>query len=453
MANQPIVFDNPWQPDAAPAIAPAQVMASMPPDAGQAPALMKIAMGGAPPVFAAPPMPEVSRTPSAIEQQEGVASQRLQDLQKHDTYDFSQHGKLRNAGHVASKIGNVLGDIFAPSTMALIPGTDLNRRVEEGSLGNRLQALAAEQSENEARDATTGKTNAETGEAPQKASDAHNESSALTDEANAKAAALNDQQPTLAQGYSHAVQQAIKEGRDPSTDPVVQHLSSAIVALQPGQNKPDEAPKTIQIEEGGRPHQMGWNPQTNKYDLDMGESGEKPAVVNVNSGKANDRAEKNDVLKAYQPALDSAERMNVMTENYEKAIKDHDQQAMLSLLANHLGMTMGLQKGARMTKDIIREAQESQPWMQGIAAKFDKDGYLSGVTLSPNQMRQMVGLGQSRYAEDAKKSRSTAQYLGATDDGPERVPGEATIRYYTGLANGDAAKAKQLAAADGWTVK
>jgi hypothetical protein len=145
--------------------------------------------------------------------------------------------------------------------------------------------------------------------------------------------------------------------------------------------------------------------------------------------------------------------MNVMTESYEKAIKDHDQQAMLNLLANHLGMTMGLQKGARLTKDIIKEAKQSQPWLAGMASKFDKHGYLSGVTLSPNQMRQMVSLGQSRYAEDAKKSRATAQYLGATDDGPARVPGDATVRYYTSLAGGDPAKAKALATADGWTVK
>jgi hypothetical protein len=168
---------------------------------------------------------------------------------------------------------------------------------------------------------------------------------------------------------------------------------------------------------------------------------------------AKQQAGRKAIVTAYQPTLDSAERMNVMTESYEKAVKDHDQQAMLNLLANHLGMTMGLQKGARMTKDIINEAKQSQPWLQGIQSKFDKDGYLSGVTLSPNQMRQMVALGQSRYAEDAKKSRSTAQYLGAQDDGPERVPGKSTINYYLGQANGDPQKAKQLAAQDGWTVK
>jgi hypothetical protein len=160
-----------------------------------------------------------------------------------------------------------------------------------------------------------------------------------------------------------------------------------------------------------------------------------------------------DILKAYQPAMDSGERYNVMAKNYEDATQNHDQQAMLSLLANHLGMTMGLQKGARLTKDIIQEAQQSRPWLQGLAAKFDSNGYLSGVNLTQGQMDQMVNLGRERFSEDVTKAHSAAQYLGATDDGPARIPGAATVRRYVALAGGDPKKAKQLAAADGWTIK
>jgi hypothetical protein len=166
-----------------------------------------------------------------------------------------------------------------------------------------------------------------------------------------------------------------------------------------------------------------------------------------------DITQRQTIYKTYQPVMDSAERFNVMTKNYEDAIKDHNQQAMLSLLYNHMGMTMGLQKGARMTQDLIREAQQSQPWLQGIKAKFDKDGVLTGVTLSPGQMQQMVGLAQDRYKEDVGKARNEAGYLGASDDGPKRTPGKSTINYYTHLANGDPAKAKQLAADDGWSVQ
>lgn len=158
-------------------------------------------------------------------------------------------------------------------------------------------------------------------------------------------------------------------------------------------------------------------------------------------------------FKAYTPALDSAERFNVMTKNYEDAIKNHDQQAMLSLLANHLGMTMGLQKGARMTKDIIGEAERSRPWLQGLKAKFDKDGVLSGVTLTPEQMRQMVSLGRERFSEDITKARNEARYQGSTDEGPDRTPNQATVNHYVAQSKGDRTAAKDAMAQDGWSVK
>ena len=157
-------------------------------------------------------------------------------------------------------------------------------------------------------------------------------------------------------------------------------------------------------------------------------------------------------IKAFTPAMDSAERFNVMTQNYEDAVRSHDQQAMLSLLANHLGMTMGMQKGARLTQAIINEASKSAPWLQSIAAKFDSQGYLAGLTLTPEQMRQMVDLGRSRYTQDLSKARNEAQYIGVKDDGPKRIPSRATINYYTAMAQGDAQKAKDMAASDGWSV-
>ncbi len=177
------------------------------------------------------------------------------------------------------------------------------------------------------------------------------------------------------------------------------------------------------------------------------------ALAEGNREKKDATATRAAAFKAYTPAMDSAERFNVMTKNYEDAVKNHDQQAMLSLLANHIGMTMGLQKGARLTKDIIHEAEVSRPWLQGMQAKFDKDGYLTGVNLTPQQMRQMISLGRERFAEDVTKGRSEARYQGSTDEGPDRTPSKATINHYTALANGDAKKAKELAAQDGWTIK
>lgn len=157
-------------------------------------------------------------------------------------------------------------------------------------------------------------------------------------------------------------------------------------------------------------------------------------------------------FKAFSPALDSAERFNVMSQNYADAVNNHDQQAMLSLLANHIGMTMGLQKGARINQHMYAEAQNSLPWLQGIGAKFDGDGYLSGVTLSPPQMHQMLSLGRERFSQDIQKARNEATYQGVADDGPHRTPSKATMDFYTKESGGNAAQAAQLAAQDGWTV-
>jgi len=105
------------------------------------------------------------------------------------------------------------------------------------------------------------------------------------------------------------------------------------------------------------------------------------------------------VTDAFSTYNQSAERLNVMSDALPDALKG-DQQAMLNLLSNHLGMTMGLQKGARMNQALIEEAMKSTPWLQGLQAKFDGRGYLSGVTLTPQQMQSMVSLAQDRANQD-----------------------------------------------------
>lgn len=114
----------------------------------------------------------------------------------------------------------------------------------------------------------------------------------------------------------------------------------------------------------------------------------------------------------FQTAIGADERLNRMEKSYTDATKNHNQQAMLALLTDHIGMTLGLQKGARITKDIINEAQQSQPWLAKMEAKFDSDGLLSGVTLSPGQMKQMLDLGYSARENAWQAAGSTAQLYG-----------------------------------------
>lgn len=123
------------------------------------------------------------------------------------------------------------------------------------------------------------------------------------------------------------------------------------------------------------------------------------------------------VTGAFNTLNQSQERLAVM-QNALKAASGGDQQAMLNLLANHLGMTMGLQKGARLNQALIEEAQKSTPWLQGMAAKFDDRGYLSGVTLTPQQMQSMVQLAQDRVSED-QNAYSRAQKAAGSNFAPD----------------------------------
>jgi hypothetical protein len=105
------------------------------------------------------------------------------------------------------------------------------------------------------------------------------------------------------------------------------------------------------------------------------------------------------VSKSYEAYNGAQERFAVMQDALPRALQG-DQQAMLNLLANHVGMTMGLQKGARITQGVYSEAEGSAPWLARVDARFDKDGYLTGVVLTPEQMKQMIDLAKVRLDQD-----------------------------------------------------
>ena len=215
------------------------------------------------------------------------------------------------------------------------------------------------------------------------------------------------------------------------------------------------AVQTKRLEDAKASAQLSSSELDRKMAREQAQRNHEEVMANSASNKSKSEGIKarQEVAKIYADPMLSSERYNIMTKNLSDAVQHHDQQAMLSLLANHLGMTMGLQKGARLNQAIINEAASSQPWLAKINAKFDKDGYLSGLTLGPEQMKSMVNLARERYHEDVVKARNTAKYAGAEDDGPDRTPSTSTMHYYLDLSGGDVNKAKQLADEDGWTVQ
>lgn len=392
--------------------------------------------------------------------------------------DQIHHAGLR----IPLKILAGLGDAFLPALTMNLPGTQLHHDLvvhnaagnvaEQESQANEASKRALEEKQGENLGAETALHNKQAQVAGTKPTDEWVESSQLgidPDNPELGPQIVQFNKNTAEHRYSGVkagakpMDREPKEGELPLGDRVGQlnkALESRYQVLHPGQKLP------AQYAIPGNSTQKDFDRIDRLMESEERATGTKAqqdtanemrrqtvALASGNREHKQDFGLKTAAMKAYTPALESAERFNVMSENYERAVKDHDQQAMLSLLANHLGMTMGLQKGSRLTRDIIREAEQSRPWLQGMAAKFDKDGYLSGINLSPVQMRQMVDLGRSRFREDISKARNESKYQGVTDNGPDRTPGASTINHYLGLAGGDAKKAKQLAAEDGWTVE
>jgi len=136
---------------------------------------------------------------------------------------------------------------------------------------------------------------------------------------------------------------------------------------------------------------------------------EKTTIAFQNALKRTDYvAAQREITKADENYRSAIDLSRTMDQNLKNALNG-DQQAMLSLVANHIGMTLGAQKGARINRAVWEEAVSSTPWFDKIAAKFDERGYLAGVTLAPEQMRQMVSLAHEKV-EILKQHKEELEY-------------------------------------------
>ena len=131
------------------------------------------------------------------------------------------------------------------------------------------------------------------------------------------------------------------------------------------------------------------------------------------------------INKNMQAGLDSNNRYRTMIQS-EQAARNGDQQAQLNILSQHLGMTQGAQRGARISQAMWNEAMQSAPWLETKAARwFHKDpetgdyvfdGYKSGVTLTPDQITQMVALAKQRRDIQWAQLKEAGQFYGMNID-------------------------------------
>ena len=103
------------------------------------------------------------RTPEGKVKADYIQEQ-INDLHKNNPWGTAGNhpGFMGKLGHVASKFGNIAGNLVGAPEMALIPGTDLNNRVQEAGLQKQTQADVQEAT---AREAAENKTEKGAGDA------------------------------------------------------------------------------------------------------------------------------------------------------------------------------------------------------------------------------------------------------------------------------------------------
>jgi hypothetical protein len=126
-------------------------------DADAPPPIAQAAMGGGLQSLLPTSAPNVTLNPRIGDSNGSRQSLLEADLYKRDN-PIAPTTTLGKIGHVAAGIGNVLGDIFAPSTMALIPGTELHSQIQKNRDIGELDDISSLQNQADQRKYTEAQT-------------------------------------------------------------------------------------------------------------------------------------------------------------------------------------------------------------------------------------------------------------------------------------------------------
>jgi hypothetical protein len=128
-------------------------------------------------------------------------------------------------------------------------------------------------------------------------------------------------------------------------------------------------------------------------------------------------AAQTEINKSLSSARDADNRLRTMEQNLKEAMAGGPgaQQAMISLTANHMGMTTGAIKGMRQGTQLEAKIEQSAPMIGRVEAHWDENGYLSGLVLTPAQMKAMVQLAREKRANMWKQAKETAGGYGVPD--------------------------------------
>ena len=306
-------------------------------------------------------------------------------------------------GHGLEKGAEVAGDILAPGVTAMIPGTQLNKELEQrrqSQLGSRDAETALKQQQAAGWAEANKPMQWKPLGSDQSVDVTRGEWLPLEEGREREQAAQTGETERLTE------QEQREGGREKAAE---QRLTQSEAATEKGRQESEAAT------ERGRQETEA----ASEHRLEQTISAENDRLMATLKAKGDTspfmRGLAENAAKDVATANGADFRWRSMNDSYPKALKG-DQQAMINLLTNHIGMTLGLQKGARITKDILHEAQNSSPWLARIGAKFDDRGFLSGVTLAPEQMGQMMDLAKSQRTDAWQQVRDSAEQAGVGNE-------------------------------------
>ena len=173
-----------------------------------------------------------------------------------------------------------------------------------------------------------------------------------------------------------------------------------------GNAMPDFRPQTTFAETGLFEPMASYNPQTES--IAMGSFNRRTGGLTFANGGGSSiplpPAIAATIGKEFGVARDAQTRFRIMQQNAQEAYQGN-QQAMVSLLMNHIGMTLGAQKGTHVSKATINDAERSAPWLEtklssighrDMNGDFIYDGPKGGTNLTGQQVGQMVDLARQR---------------------------------------------------------
>lgn len=355
--------------------------------------------------FAGDPKPKVVHPLSGQEQYEQRLDTRLASDVAKDNNPFGSANNHPGAWgkilHFASTVGNTAGNVLAPGAMARIPGTSLNRQVDENALDKQINTLKALQEENALKESQARNFNTDANLAPGKAQSEEALQAAQTenlqsetDMRNHPALEVHDSEegPLLINRTTGTAQHVTVDGQ-----PVGPKLTLK-------ESQPIDGPD-------GKPHTYMLDDKGNKV-VDLGVHYERPAV-SVNAGEKNlwsvpqpDGSHKVVSLKAGDTIPEGAVSLSGQSSaNAKEGANDKPTQDALTFANDYLqsGAFTGpsdeaLQDqffqmakpstGFRMNQAQINQLHEMASWMDSFRGKLYHA--TNGVWFAPEQRRQIV---------------------------------------------------------------